>query len=164
MKCEAGCSRCDDTGACLEQCDSSVCLDCVGQNDKCISCPSGLIFWPEGFTCIENCSAISGLYFDEAQNACLNCSENCEQCSSANQCTQCKAGYFKRYITQSDGSIIVKCVQECAEGEWPDSNTQTCIECGLGCEQCSAPQGECNQCSRFTIQNGTQCYCPYELF
>ncbi len=80
------CTTCHDT------CDA-----CWGvESNECYSCNTnpvtGLGYYYLNNECIEACP--TGMYPDNTNNTCLSCTENCEVCTSGNNCTQCVYGPF----------------------------------------------------------------------
>jgi hypothetical protein len=92
---------------------------------------------------IENC--ISCLdEFVLVDNACKSCPSNCLTCSSEQQCTKCKQGYYLDSYSQP-GQI--NCVLTSpGDGYWTNSVGMKIEKCEVGCATCNQMTGECLTC------------------
>lgn len=119
----------------------------------------------------------NGTYQSYSSNTCEKCSIECASCSSYNNCTACRSGYYMQGSANSANWI---CVAQCMAGTYPTTidvnNTvyNICKECTqslLGCQLC-LDYDSCLLCSMgFSLffnqtTNSSICvqYCPSKYY
>ncbi|XP_031458302.1 proprotein convertase subtilisin/kexin type 5 [Phasianus colchicus] len=155
--CEASCQKCTgpkvddciscprtrffDNGRCVMQCPRGkfefkkqchschhTCQDCSGSEpNKCTACGTdrrGMERFLYRGECRESCPP--GHYHSE--HTCVPCSGHCEVCLNTRHCKRCTRGY---YLNQN---ICQK--HSCREGELEDPDTEDCVPCSEGCQNC----------------------------
>ncbi|XP_068278360.1 proprotein convertase subtilisin/kexin type 5 isoform X1 [Nyctibius grandis] len=186
--CEASCQKCVgpeldnciscpltrvfDDGHCVMQCPRGkfefkgqchlchhTCLDCSGSEpNKCIACGTdrrGIDRFLYHGECRESCSP--GYY--HSQHACVACSGHCEVCLNSSHCKRCFRGY---YLTQN---MCQK--HSCREGEVEDSDSEDCIPCSDGCQNCNLDDPRiCITCIQNYYMYKQHCYkyCPENTY
>jgi len=151
---ENHCNKCDNekgfkmqNGICVQNCQvgyyekvievkgvkTTVCLRCSDTNcekcdaEKCSKCSSDAIeYIIDGYlTCVNECPEKT--YLDTAEKKCKQCSNNCKNCTSDQNCKECVSDYI---LLDSK-----TCVEECPEGLTLVNNNQTN---GISvCEKCT---------------------------
>ncbi|TRZ25690.1 hypothetical protein HGM15179_001409 [Zosterops borbonicus] len=123
-------------------CDSS-CMTCEKYPDKCTSCPEGKFLIHN--TCVPVCPL---KYFGEvASGKCEMCGDGCEVCSDQWHCQKCQAEQNQPLFLHNG-----KCLQECPEGYFNDS--ETCKECSGSCKTCMGSATQCLSCkSPFLLEH-----------
>uniref|UniRef100_A0A8C3JAN1 Proprotein convertase subtilisin/kexin type 5 n=1 Tax=Calidris pygmaea TaxID=425635 RepID=A0A8C3JAN1_9CHAR len=155
--CEASCQKCIgseldnciscphtrifDDGRCVMQCPRGkfefkgqchlchhTCLDCSGSEpNKCTTCGTdrrGI----ERFLYHGECRASCPPGHYHSEHTCVACSGHCEVCLDSSHCKRCFRGY---YLTQN---ICQK--HSCRQGEVEDPDSEDCIPCSEGCQNC----------------------------
>ena len=148
----------DTTNHICSSCDIS-CSVCTGaNNDECSSCNSGYFLQPSSTICLDSCPV--GYWRDTTSNICMECDISCSVCSDGTntQCSSCKAGYFLQV-----GSTT--CLTSCANGTWPNSTSNLCLNCDVSCVACTGPENtQCSACKPgyFLQPSSTSCLstCP----
>ncbi len=90
---------------------------------------------------------------------CYSCAFECVQCfgSTNLQCTVCEVGFFLANAT-------TYCLNECPDGQFLFSSTQTCYLCDISCSSCVGTSTTCTQCFTNTPSYllGSRCvfWCP----
>ena len=120
------CDKCKDgfkyeNGECIQEtkiCHSN-CEDCTefsndDNNQKCISCQSGKLFYEDIKSCFDSC--IERYYQNE--NKCLQCYKTCKKCQKGKEndnenCEECKSDDY--YLLNSTDSPK-NCVEACPDG------------------------------------------------
>ncbi|XP_005061308.2 PREDICTED: proprotein convertase subtilisin/kexin type 5 isoform X3 [Ficedula albicollis] len=127
----------------LLSCDSS-CMTCDKSADVCTSCPEGKFLIHD--TCVSPCPP---KYFgDVASGKCEMCGDDCEVCSDQWHCQKCQAEQ-KQLLFLHKG----RCLQECPEGYFNDS--ETCKECSGSCKTCMGNATQCLSCkSPLLLEHG----------
>ena len=87
--------------------------------------------------CFETC--IDGFYAEDGK--CRRCSENCLSCLNQDVCSSCKAPFFLDFT---------KCVLQCPEGQYGDTNSRKCQPCDPSCQTCmdGARNNICRSCHK----------------
>ncbi|XP_074022904.1 proprotein convertase subtilisin/kexin type 5 isoform X1 [Numenius arquata] len=186
--CEASCQKCVgpeldkciscpltrvfDDGRCVMQCSRGkfefkgqchlchhTCLDCSGSEpNKCTTCGTdrrGIERFLYHGECRESCPP--GHYHSE--HTCVTCSSNCEVCLNSSHCKRCFRGY---YLTQN---ICQK--HSCREGEVEDPDSEDCIPCSEGCQNCKLDDQQiCIKCIQNYYMYKQRCYkyCPENTY
>ncbi|NWR75520.1 PCSK5 convertase, partial [Centropus unirufus] len=186
--CEASCQKCIgpeldsciscphtrvfDDGRCVMQCPRGkfefkgqcnlchhTCLDCSGSEpNKCITCGidrRGMERFLYHGECRESCPP--GHYHSE--HTCVACSSHCEVCLNSSHCKRCFRGY---YLTQNTCQKL-----NCREGEVEDPDTEDCILCSDGCQNCKSDDPRiCITCIQNYYMYKQKCYkyCPENTY
>ncbi|NXV23312.1 PCSK5 convertase, partial [Cepphus grylle] len=186
--CEASCQKCIgpepdkciscpltrifDDGRCVMQCPRGkfefkgqchlchhTCLDCSGSEpNKCITCGTdrrGIERFLYHGECRDSCPP--GHYHSD--HNCVACSGHCEVCLNTSHCKRCFRGY---YLTQN---ICQK--HSCREGEVEDPDSEDCIPCSEGCQNCKwDDQRICITCMQNYYMYKQHCYkyCPENTY
>ncbi|CAD8179254.1 unnamed protein product [Paramecium octaurelia] len=172
-QCDSDCQECIYPNVCinpLQICASNqflfqnTCMDC---HWTCLTCDG-----PTQFDC-TNCGYLQltsehrYMYYTQClllcpkgtdNYKCLQCQEQCEICSSNQECVSCFIGYF---LQNGD------CVTTCNQGYYADQEFQICRECFTGCLECVGPRySECVLCQPNYLLSDNRClpYCPYKHF
>ncbi|CAG9336173.1 unnamed protein product [Blepharisma stoltei] len=99
---------------------------CASQEGSfCVKCNDGYI--------VKAGSCSKGIFY-------LDCSSNCEDCTSKDVCTQCKSGYFLYYESASKTSCVCKIYLACADS----------------CNLCTT-RPICFDCAGLIVQDGSSC-------
>ncbi|NXV43083.1 PCSK5 convertase, partial [Uria aalge] len=127
----------------FQSCDPS-CRTCEKSADICTLCPEGK-FLIHG-TCVPLCPQKT--FGDAASGKCEVCVDGCEVCSSHWDCQKCQA--------EQDHPLFLhngRCLQECPEGYFNDS--ETCKECSESCKTCMGSASRCLSCkSPLLLEHG----------
>ncbi|XP_017941456.2 proprotein convertase subtilisin/kexin type 5 isoform X4 [Manacus vitellinus] len=186
--CEASCQKCTgpesdncisclltrvfDDGRCVVQCPRGkfefkgqchvchhTCLDCSGSEpNKCTSCGTdrrGTERFLYRGECRESCPP--GHY--HADHTCMPCSGHCEVCLNSHHCKRCFRGY---YLTEN---MCQK--HSCKEGEVEDPDSEECIPCSDGCQNCKEDDPRtCITCIQNYYMYKHYCYkyCPENTY
>ncbi|CAD8103048.1 unnamed protein product [Paramecium primaurelia] len=88
-------------------------------------------------------------YYDWHLDQCQKCPNNCQTCTSLQNCLTCKEGFI---------NPIQGCV--CSPNQYFDKNQQQCIQCSQNCDRC-INDVICTQCDflKFRILTNNQCIC-----
>ncbi|CAL8325170.1 unnamed protein product [Gadus morhua 'NCC'] len=100
-----------------------------------------------------------GTYSDRGRRVCLPCMANCELCSDANVCAKCREHY----------SLLNGVCQKasCELGQSEDPDTGECVDCAVGCRECSTDDPEiCSTCaeSHFLFRQQCRRHCPQSTY
>ncbi|XP_063885992.1 extracellular matrix organizing protein FRAS1-like isoform X2 [Scylla paramamosain] len=138
--------------SCVKECDpgfyynpkKSVCTECDPRcktcsgpgHRSCLTCHKRATLHPRktGAECLTKCSRRHYLALD---NTCQTCHPSCSVCAldhtnpTASICLRCKTDFRH---TERD-----QCVQECSEGHFLNSNSDTCEKCHPHCATCNGP-------------------------
>ncbi|NXE56364.1 PCSK5 convertase, partial [Casuarius casuarius] len=188
--CEASCQKCIgpeqdnciscpgtryvafDDGRCVMQCPRGkfefkgqchlchhTCLDCSGSEpNKCTVCGTdrrGIDRFFYHGECRESCPP--GHY--HAEHTCMPCAAHCEVCLDTGHCKRCFRGY---YLAQN---ICQK--HSCTEGEVEDPDSENCIPCADGCQNCKWDDPRiCMTCIQNYYMYKDHCYkyCPENTY
>ncbi|XP_075595358.1 proprotein convertase subtilisin/kexin type 5 isoform X2 [Balearica regulorum gibbericeps] len=118
----------------LQSCESS-CRTCEKSTDICTSCPEGKFLIHD--TCVSLCPQKT--FGNVASGKCEMCMDGCEVCSDHWHCQKCQA--------EQDQPLFLhkgRCLQECPEGYFNDS--ETCKECSGSCKTCMGSATKCLSC------------------
>ncbi|EAS04337.2 EGF-like domain protein (macronuclear) [Tetrahymena thermophila SB210] len=135
-----------------KQCDKT-CLLCKDQlPTSCTVCQEGYEYYSDLSLCLPQCSNQFnvGLYYDVAQQKCVQCMKNCVKCQNQNTCTICQQGMFYD-ISQEQCS-------NCMDGCNICSDINTCQQCQVGmvyanqqCQKiCTVKDLNCLRCDPIT--------------
>jgi proprotein convertase subtilisin/kexin type 5 len=114
------------------------CKNCSGPSlTECTECANGL--FELGSICVDPCPI--GKFGDTGANphTCVDCGINCDVCTSATVCTQCKTlKYLVPHATLTD----VTCHDDCSSNPATFPNTSgvhfSCTPCPAGCSACTS--------------------------
>jgi len=150
-KCDSKCGKTfvfiDKQGKCIE-CDKdliSTCLVCDPLDiKKCLRCdqeqPLKYLYKNK---CYAKCPIKS--FLDKQTNDCLECPNNCDECSNEFKCDKCQVGFYLNHNNE--------CVEACLDGYFSDKNGK--------CEKCEAG----NLCKICDIKDKNKCIeCKNGLF
>ncbi|XP_050768974.1 proprotein convertase subtilisin/kexin type 5 isoform X1 [Gymnogyps californianus] len=118
----------------LQSCDPS-CRTCEKSADICTSCPEGKFLIHD--ICVPLCPQKT--FGNVASGKCEMCMDGCEVCSDHWHCQKCQA--------EQDQPLFLhkgRCLQECPEGYFNDS--ETCKECSGSCKTCMGSATKCLSC------------------
>ncbi|NXB01917.1 PCSK5 convertase, partial [Cnemophilus loriae] len=182
--CETSCQKCTgpqsdnciscpltrvfDDGSCVMQCPRGkfefkqqchlchhTCLDCSGSEpNKCTTCGTdrrGVERFLYHGQCRDSCPP--GHY--HLDHTCVPCPGHCEVCLNSSHCQRCFRGY---YLTQN---VCQK--HSCREGEVQDPDSEDCIPCSDGCQNCKQDDPRiCITCIQNYYMYKQHCYkyCP----
>ncbi|XP_048828851.1 proprotein convertase subtilisin/kexin type 5 [Brienomyrus brachyistius] len=139
----------------------ATCSECMGHElFQCTSCgidKDGVERFLHQGRCRLHCPR--GYYPTESHFTCQPCLPDCELCTDANTCTQCR----ENYTAQSGTCQPV----HCGDGQTQDPETGECADCGTGCRTCSTDEPEvCRSCTRGYFFYKEQCRrgCPQGTF
>ncbi|XP_009067528.1 PREDICTED: proprotein convertase subtilisin/kexin type 5-like [Acanthisitta chloris] len=126
-------------------CDPS-CKTCEKSADICTTCPEGK------FLSHDNCVSLcpEKTFGNTASGKCEMCGEGCEACSDHWHCQRCQA--------ETDQPLFLhkgRCLQECPEGYFNDS--ETCTECSGSCKTCIESATKCLSCKSPLLLEDWQC-------
>ncbi|XP_038025774.1 proprotein convertase subtilisin/kexin type 5 isoform X1 [Anas platyrhynchos] len=161
-----------DDGRCVIQCPRGkfefkrqchlchhTCLDCSGSEpNKCTACGTdrrGMERFLYQGECKESCPP--GHY--HSKNTCVPCSGHCEVCLDSRRCKKCFRGY---YLTQN---VCQK--HSCRKGEVEDPDSEDCIPCSEGCQNCQLDDPRiCTACVQNYYMYKQRCYkyCPENTY
>lgn len=167
--CSQGCSKCNEDGTICSECSygygiefqngvstgkckacSSDCEVCYDDSSKCTKCYNGFIV-------VNNIS-------------CVSCPDDCSQCSTPNNCTECDYGFgvvFKNGIMtgqckpcnedcencKTNQSFCTSCRSGYTKEKVDDVYTGKCLKCPDNCENCDENLA-CQKCNLgYTIEN-----------
>ena len=107
---------------------------------------------PLTVTVIAECA--SGEYYFADEIGCHACSEDCQQCSSLDECEECVEGFY-----QVAGSCVST---SCEAHSFFDYVFGECSECDVSCATClTSTNSGCETCSEGYWQGDTICAeCP----
>ncbi|XP_021397203.2 proprotein convertase subtilisin/kexin type 5 isoform X2 [Lonchura striata] len=129
----------------LLSCDSS-CMTCGKSADVCTSCPEGKFLIHD--TCVSLCPQ---KYFGNvASGECEKCGHDCEVCSDQWHCQKCQAEQNQLLFLHKG-----RCLQECPEGYFNDS--ETCKECSGSCKTCVGSATQCLSCKNPLLLEHWEC-------
>ncbi|XP_057288919.1 proprotein convertase subtilisin/kexin type 5 isoform X1 [Pezoporus wallicus] len=118
----------------LQSCGPS-CRTCEKSADICTSCPEGKFLTHD--TCVSLCPQKT--FGNVLSGKCEMCMDGCEMCSDHWHCQKCQA--------EEDQPLFLhegRCLQECPEGYFNDS--ETCKECSGSCKTCMGTATKCLSC------------------
>ncbi|KAL4466277.1 hypothetical protein ABPG73_005198 [Tetrahymena malaccensis] len=116
---------------------NSTCLTCSGPNDnQCITCVPPLLFYQAEKQCKQSCR--DDQFLDKNSNSCIQCNQDCYQCSGPNnnQCLSCNPPK----ILQGN-----QCKSNCDDGFYAGNNNK-CQPCDLNCLTCINTSTQCVTC------------------
>ncbi|KAL4449624.1 hypothetical protein ABPG74_007447 [Tetrahymena malaccensis] len=146
-QCEKGCSSCDQTGKCQNNCPQN-CIFCDSPT-VCTRCKP--LTYLVNQQCQTQCN--SNQYADDSQQICVPCPNFCDKCSlDPKKCQQCASNFVLYQDT---------CMSSCPDGSYKDSNN-ICQSCQQNCSQCDSSI-ICKQCKDgFYLYQNQQCLanCP----
>ncbi|NWX95910.1 PCSK5 convertase, partial [Nothoprocta ornata] len=165
-------TRAFDDGRCVMQCPRGkfeikgqchlchhTCLDCNGSEpNKCTACGTdrrGIDRFLYRGECREGCPP--GHFHSERR--CVPCAPHCQVCRDAGRCQRCARGY---YLAQD------ACHRHsCGEGEVEDPDSENCITCADGCQNCKWDDPRiCMTCIQnyYMYKNHCYKYCPENTY
>uniref|UniRef100_A0A8C6ZU05 Proprotein convertase subtilisin/kexin type 5 n=1 Tax=Nothoprocta perdicaria TaxID=30464 RepID=A0A8C6ZU05_NOTPE len=165
-------TRAFDDGRCVIQCPRGkfeikgqchlchhTCLDCNGSEpNKCTACGTdrrGIDRFLYRGECREGCPP--GHFHSERR--CVPCAPHCQVCRDAGRCQRCARGY---YLAQD------ACHRHsCGEGEVEDPDSENCITCADGCQNCKWDDPRiCMTCIQnyYMYKNHCYKYCPENTY
>ena len=138
---------------------SASCGGCKGSSDtECTSCRHSVLR-ALGKCTHEKCKKFSSNY-DLANNRCLKCFDNCENCEDNGpfNCTSCKPGHIMDYLDKT-------CRQPCYLREYYNYTLGLCMRCPPKCIQCNE-SSTCELCEIGRKVIGGKCLdsCPSQTF
>jgi len=140
------CESCADKIAYCEECTNlSTCTKCSAgfylQDGICIPCEAGY-YSADG---VNKTACGAGKNSNSGATTCYSCPSNCNTCSSASVCTECKSGY-----TLSGGSCATSCsVANCAT--CASGSTTVCKTCKSGYHAVDFGNGSLKLCVKDVV-------------
>ena len=125
---------------------SEACATCEGQPGTCSDCSAEYdkIVGSNSVQCLKKCQ--KGFFRNSGSLQCVQCTENCFECTSTTVCKACNPGFQLGLPgTPNAGKCILI---DCPEKEYRPASpgqTEPCKACPQGCLTCTGPKN-CQKC------------------
>ena len=155
LPCLEGCTSCTSPTTCITCSPGGPTTTAAGVQ---VTIPPRFILQITGraSACVEVCP--DGFYADTTSKSCIPCFTNCDKCSAAAVCQQCKTGFF---LQSGPTGANSQCLPECPAKTFKSFNG-ICVPCIDGCAVCSR-NNVCDTCDtgRFLAfgNNGPRSLC-----